>query len=88
MGLIPEIDRIDEDRKQGLFTLYKKYPPQLYKEFAFDYVKQGHTWTEACALICDDLRRRNPQLYNEEYLRELMEDAKVTEQYLNALNNS
>ena len=88
MGLIPEIDRIDEDEKLGIEALYIKGPPQLYREFACEYIKQGHTWTEAWELICDDLRRRDPKLYDEEYLKDIMERAKKGEAYLNALNNS
>ncbi len=86
MGLVPEIDRMDEDEKLGIERFYRKTEPQLYEEFAREYVKQGHTWTEAYKLICDDMRRRDPELYDEEYLKELMEDAKIGEAYLNSLS--
>ena len=86
MGLVPEIDRMDEDEKLGIERFYRKTEPQLYEEFAREYVKQGHTWTEAWKLVCDDMRRRDPELYDEEYLKELMEDAKIGEAYLNSLH--
>ena len=86
MGLIPEIDHMDENERLGIETLYIKNESQLYEEFAREYVKQGHTWTEACKLVCDDMRRRDPELYDEEYLKELMEDAKIGEAYLNSLS--
>ena len=86
MGLVPEIDRMDEDEKLGIERFYRKTEPQLYEEFAREYVKQGHTWTEAWKLVCDDMRRRDPELYDEEYLKELMEDAKIGEAYLNSLS--
>ena len=86
MGLVPEIDRMDEDEKLGIERFYIKTEPQLYEEFAREYVKQGYTWTEAWKLVCDDMRRRDPELYDEEYLKELMEDAKIGEAYLNSLH--
>lgn len=87
MGLIPEIDRIDEDRRMGRMMLYRKGPSELYEEFAYEYMRQGHTWTEAWSLICDDMRRRDPVRFNEEYLTRIMEKAKIGEARLNALNN-
>ena len=86
MGLIPEIDHMDENERLGIETLYIKDESQLYEEFAREYVKQGHTWTEACKLVCDDMRRIDPELYDVEYLKEQVEDAKIGEAYLNSLH--
>ena len=64
MGLVPEIDRMDEDEKLGIERFYRKTEPQLYEEFAREYVKQGHTLTEAFKLACNDMRRIDPELYD------------------------
>lgn len=88
MGLIPQIDQMDEDQKRGIWRLYRKSEPELYEEFAENYCKQGHTWTEAWQLICNDMRRRDPELYDEDYLASVMEFAKIGEARLNAQNSS
>ena len=49
----------------------------VYEKFAREYVKQGHTWIEAFELACDDMRRIDPELYDEEYLKKLIEDARI-----------
>lgn len=88
MGLIAEIDRMDDDQRRGILRLYRKSEPQLYEEFAEDYCKQGHTWTEACQLICEDMRRRDPKLYDEEYLAGVMEFAAIGEARMKAQRSS
>ncbi|MBQ9881545.1 MAG: hypothetical protein IJM42_02920, partial [Synergistes sp.] len=55
------------------------------EEWAENYCRQVHTRTEARQLICEDLRRRNPMVYDEEFSAGIMEEAKTEDARMNAV---
>jgi len=76
MGLIPEIDVRDKEHDEGIFNIHDISESQLYHDFVNSYVSKGHTRTEAWTLVCSDLKRRNPKIYDDKFIQIMMQRAK------------